>query len=84
MANETIKTYSNNEITVVWKPEICTHSGVCVKTLPQVYNPKAKPWITIGNATTEELKAQLLKCPSGALSYYTNDSKGKQDLALHS
>ncbi len=74
-----IKTYSNNEITVVWKPEKCIHSGVCVKTLPQVYNPKVKPWITIENATTEELKAQLLKCPSGALSYYINNSKEKQE-----
>ena len=73
-----IKTYSNNEITVVWNPEKCTHSGVCVKTLPQVYNPKVKPWITIENATTEELKAQLSKCPSGALSYYVNTNKEKQ------
>lgn len=74
-----IKIYSNNEITVVWKPEKCTHSGVCVKTLPQVYNPQVKPWITIENATTEELKAQLSKCPSGALSYYTNINKEKQE-----
>lgn len=72
MANETVKTYSNGEITIVWKPDRCTHSGVCVRTLPQVYNPKAKPWITIENATTPELKAQLSKCPSGALSYFVN------------
>lgn len=61
--------YSNGEITIVWNPEKCAHSGICVKTLPAVYNPKAKPWIAIGNATTEELKAQIDKCPSGALSY---------------
>jgi len=72
MADEITKNYSNGEITIVWKPEKCIHSGVCVRTLPQVYNPKAKPWIAIENAATEELKAQLLKCPSGALSYYLN------------
>ncbi|MFA5329409.1 MAG: (4Fe-4S)-binding protein [Prolixibacteraceae bacterium] len=72
MADETTKTYSNGEITIVWKPEKCIHSGVCVRTLPQVYNPKAKPWITIENANTEALKAQLEKCPSGALSYFVN------------
>ena len=73
MSTEAVKTYTNGEITIVWEPGKCTHSGMCVKSLPQVYNPQAKPWIKIENATTEQLKAQLGRCPSGALSYYTND-----------
>jgi len=64
--------YSNEEITIVWQPKICIHSAVCVKSLPNVYKPKEKPWITIENASTEELKAQINKCPSGALSFYEN------------
>ena len=75
MSGEITKKYSNGEITIVWKPGKCIHSGVCVRTLPQVYNPKAKPWITMENASTEELKAQVSKCPSGALSYYLNSEK---------
>ena len=67
------KNYSNGELTIVWQPAKCIHSGVCVKTLPRVYNPKEKPWIKIENATTEELKTQIAKCPSGALSYFLND-----------
>ncbi|OJJ15364.1 (4Fe-4S)-binding protein [marine bacterium AO1-C] len=67
------KEYSNDEITVVWQPSKCQHAGVCVKTLPKVYNPKAKPWIKVENATTQELKNQIDNCPSGALSYYTNE-----------
>jgi len=67
------KEYSNGEITIVWQPGLCTHSGVCVRTLPKVYNPKAKPWIEIDNATTEELKDQVSKCPSGALSFRVNE-----------
>lgn len=62
------KEYNNGEITIVWKPEKCRHAGICVKTLPQVYNPKEKPWIKIQNATTKELVEQVSKCPSGALS----------------
>ena len=69
------KEYSNGEITIVWQPEKCIHSGVCVQTLPKVYNPKERPWIKIENATTEELKDQVSKCPSGALSYYMNNEK---------
>lgn len=60
--------YSNGEITILWKPQVCIHSGICVKTLPKVYNPKARPWIKIENATTKELIDQVATCPSGALS----------------
>lgn len=60
--------YSNGEITILWKPDLCIHSGVCVRTLPQVYDPKARPWIKQHNATTEELRDQVAQCPSGALS----------------
>lgn len=72
------KEYSNGELTIVWQPSKCIHAGACVRTLPKVYNPQAKPWIAIENATTEELKAQVKTCPSGALSYYMND-EGNQE-----
>ncbi|GGW46122.1 (4Fe-4S)-binding protein [Arenibacter certesii] len=62
------KEYSNGEITILWKADKCIHSGICVKTLPKVYNPKARPWIKPENATTEALLDQVSKCPSGALS----------------
>jgi uncharacterized Fe-S cluster protein YjdI len=62
------KEYSNGEITIVWQPKLCIHSGVCVKTLPKVYNPQIRPWIKPENTTTEELIDQVAKCPSGALS----------------
>jgi len=63
------KKYSNDEITILWKPKTCIHAAECVKALPKVYNPKENPWIKIENATTDELKAQIGKCPSGALSF---------------
>lgn len=61
--------YSNGELTIIWQPDKCIHSGVCVKLLPKVYEPGKRPWITATNATTEQLIAQINKCPSGALSY---------------
>ena len=64
--------YSNKEITIVWQPKVCQHAAICVKSLPNVYKPKEKPWITIENASTEELKKQINNCPSGALSFYEN------------
>jgi len=76
MEKEIVKHYSNGELTVVWKPGLCIHSGICVKTLPQVYNTKERPWIKPENASTEKLMEQIRKCPSGALSYFMNETKG--------
>jgi len=67
--------YSNGEVTVVWRPGLCQHSGVCVRTLPNVYKPNEKPWVKAENATTQELIDQIKKCPSGALSYKMDKEK---------
>jgi len=69
MEKEIIKEYSNGDLTVIWKPKKCIHSEICWKTLPEVYDPKGKPWIKPENATTDALKSQISKCPSGALTY---------------
>ncbi|GJM27966.1 MAG: hypothetical protein DHS20C17_06010 [Cyclobacteriaceae bacterium] len=62
------KEYSNDEVTVVWQPELCIHSGKCVQGLGKVFDPERKPWIDPTQATSGEIKAQVQKCPSGALS----------------
>ena len=64
------KEYSNGEITVVWKPDICIHSANCVKGLPSVFKPNDSPWIQVDEANSVELMATIDKCPSGALTYY--------------
>ena len=77
---EAVKEYSNGEITILWKPKTCIHAGECVKRLPNVYKPNEKPWIQIENATTRELKEQILACPSGALSYISNNKNKTKDM----
>ena len=64
--------YKNEEMTIHWDQSKCIHAGVCVRTLPNVYNPKEQPWIKIEKASSEELKTQISKRPSGALSYTSN------------
>ena len=64
---EVIKKYSNEDVTIIWQPKLCQHSGNCVKGLPEVFNYQARPWIKPVNAGSEELIRQVEKCPSGAL-----------------
>jgi uncharacterized Fe-S cluster protein YjdI len=71
MSKETLK-YTNNEVTVVWKPKMCIHSTICWKGLIEVFNPKERPWIKMDGVATEKIIEQVRKCPSGALSYYLN------------
>ncbi len=59
--------YTNNNITVVWKPEVCKHSGRCVTQLPGVFNLQGHPWINMEGASTEAIVDQVNKCPTGAL-----------------
>jgi uncharacterized Fe-S cluster protein YjdI len=66
------KKYSNGEVTIVWKPKECIHSGICFRGLNDVFDPRKRPWITPENSTTEKIIDQIKKCPSGALSYYLN------------
>jgi uncharacterized Fe-S cluster protein YjdI len=66
--------YSNGEITVVWKPGICIHSGICFKGLPGVFDPRRKPWIDMSQSDTQKIMEQVRHCPSGALSF-TIDKK---------
>ena len=49
MRDEITRTYTNSEVTVVWKPD---------------------------GAITEEIVAQVQKCPGGALSYIMNEEAG--------
>ncbi|HNP20945.1 MAG TPA: (4Fe-4S)-binding protein [Panacibacter sp.] len=65
--------YSNEEITVVWQPNLCIHSTICWKGLRQVFDPAVKPWIKVQGATTQTIIEQVRKCPSGALSYFVNN-----------
>jgi len=69
------KEYSNNETTVIWEPEKCVHSGICLMGLPRVFDLKNRPWVNMQGAPSDEIESTVARCPSGALSI-----KGKPQL----
>ena len=69
--------YTNDEITVVWKLELCQHSTRCFTQLPEVFNPKVRKWINANGAPSERIIEQVKKCPSGALSFFFNSNENR-------
>ena len=70
--------YSNEEVTILWQPEVCIHSGICFKGLAEVFDPRRKPWIDISQAVTNAIIEQVKKCPSGALSIAVSANESPQ------
>jgi len=81
MAREIRKEYSNGEVTVVWQPSKCIHSTKCATGLPQVFDPKKRPWVDVDAASTSAIVEQVKQCPSGALSYFMNNQTEEQQAA---
>jgi len=64
-----VQVYETPEITVTFDPNVCVHSGVCVRGLPLVFDIKRKQWVKPELAPADEVAAQVARCPSGALQY---------------
>jgi uncharacterized Fe-S cluster protein YjdI len=66
------KTYSNGEVTVIWQPDLCRHTGICARGLPAVFDPRRRPWVILDSSDSATITAQVDRCPSGALSWEAN------------
>jgi uncharacterized Fe-S cluster protein YjdI len=64
-----LQTYAATDIEVTFDPEICIHSGVCLRALPGVFDVHRKRWIRPELAAPEQVAAAVRQCPSGALQY---------------
>lgn len=70
--------YTNGEVTVVWKPELCKHAGRCVSQLPAVFNLQQRPWVNVSGADSLKIMEQVNRCPTGALTgFYNKDQEAK-------
>jgi uncharacterized Fe-S cluster protein YjdI len=80
MVEETVtgieRTYQDGRIIVHWRPDLCQHSGNCVRSLPEVFRPRERPWITLDAASADAIAEAVGRCPSGALSAERLDGEG--------
>lgn len=73
MDETTLHRYTAAHATVTWDKAVCRHAATCVQGLPEVFNPRAKPWIAADAASFDALAATIARCPSGALKLYRPD-----------
>lgn len=59
--------YETPEIIVTFDPNVCIHSGVCVRGLPAVFDVSRRRWVRPELASAADVAAQVARCPSGAL-----------------
>jgi uncharacterized Fe-S cluster protein YjdI len=62
-----IQTYESDEIVVTFDPNLCRHTGICLRGLPDVFDVRRKRWIRPELAPADAVAAQVARCPSGAL-----------------
>lgn len=73
MDREITRTYTNGEVTILWRRGRCIHSTLCFHGLPQVFDPSQRPWVNPRGASTDAILEQVRRCPSGALACVMND-----------
>lgn len=74
-----LQIYQTPDITVTFDPNVCIHSGVCVRGLPLVFDVARKRWIRPELASPGDVAAQVARCPSGALQYTRHRVEGGAD-----
>ncbi len=75
-----LQEYAGEDLTVTYDPEVCTHAAECVRGLPAVFDPKAKPWVKMDGASPKEISEAVACCPSGALQV-VGQEKASEDAA---
>lgn len=69
-----LQTYEGSGFAVTFDPNLCLHSGNCVRGLPAVFDVRRSRWVDVDGASAEAIEAQVARCPSGALQFVRRTS----------
>lgn len=72
-----IHEYEGADVTVTYDVKRCIHVRECVRGLPEVFDPDARPWITPDDADADALAEVVTRCPTGALHFEREDGESE-------
>jgi len=70
-----LQAYESDDIVVTFDPNVCIHSGECIRGLPAVFDVRLKRWVRPENAPAGQVAEQVRRCPSGALQFRMKEPK---------
>lgn len=73
------KAYEGAGVTVYYDARRCLHFAECVRGLPQVFDPGARPWIRAWLAEAGEIADVVQRCPTGALHFTADGAAERPD-----
>ena len=71
--------YKREKLTVFWDSDKCIKAGKCDGILPEVFDPKKRPWVNLNAADIDVIARVIDLCPVGALTYQT-EAESKSDI----
>ena len=73
------RAYATDDIEVSWEPSLCTHVGECFLTAPEVFDPRARPWVRPDAADADTVAAVVMRCPTSALRFRRLDDGPQEE-----
>jgi uncharacterized Fe-S cluster protein YjdI/CDGSH-type Zn-finger protein len=73
--------YRTDAIAVQWEPAFCIHTANCIRSQPDVFDPRDRPWVHIDAAPPDGIAEAVMRCPTGALHFRRLDG-GEQEPVL--
>ncbi len=55
----TKRSYETAAIRVHWDSARCIHTGICLRSLPGVFDTSQRPWITVEGAEANEIAGTI-------------------------
>lgn len=73
------RVYRGDGIEVSWEPRLCYHVAACIAGDPDVFDPRAKPWVRLEGADPEHVAEVVSRCPTGALHARRTDGSPQEE-----
>lgn len=80
MDREPAREYRTAAIAVQWNSERCIHAAFCILAQPEVFDPRARPWVVIDAASADAIAEAVALCPTGALHYRRTDGAAQESI----